>query len=78
MTEAFTIGDEELAILCDFVGGWGAKWATDKLHTDKRQALDRLVTNGFLEPAAHAVTKYQHTVKTELLLAQFCVGISSG
>jgi hypothetical protein len=26
MTEAFTISNEELAILCDFVGGWGAKW----------------------------------------------------
>ena len=42
MTEAFTIGNEELAILCDFVGGWGAKWATN-LETDKRRALDRLM-----------------------------------
>jgi hypothetical protein len=22
-----TINNEELAILCDFVGGWGAKWS---------------------------------------------------
>jgi hypothetical protein len=43
------------------------------LQTDKRQALDRLIGNGFLEPAADAVTKYQHTAKTELLLAQLCV-----
>jgi hypothetical protein len=78
MTDAFTIGNEELAILCDFVGGWGAKWATNNLQTDKRQALDRLITNGFLEPAADAVTKYQHTAKTELLFAQLCVGISGG
>jgi hypothetical protein len=48
------------------------------LQTDKRQALDRLIANGFLEPASDAVTKYQHTAKTELLLAQLCVGISSG
>jgi hypothetical protein len=77
MTEAFTIGNEELAILCDFVGGWGAKWATN-LETDKRRALDRLITNGFLELAADSVTKYQHTAKTELLFAQLCVGISGG
>jgi exonuclease V gamma subunit len=78
MTEAFTIGSEELAILCDFVGGWGAKWGTNNLETDKRQALDRLIANGFLEPAAHSITKYQHTAKTELLFAQLCVGISGG
>ena len=78
MTDAFTIGNEELAILCDFVGGWGGKWAANNLQTDKRQVLDRLITNGFLEPAADAVTKYQHTAKTELLFAQLCVGISGG
>ena len=39
MTEVFTIGNEELAILCDFVGGWGGKWATNNLQTDKRQPL---------------------------------------
>jgi hypothetical protein len=78
MTKAFTIGREELAILCDFVGGWGGKWAANNLRTDKRQALDRLITNGFLEPAGDAVTKYKHTDKTELLFAQLCVGISGG
>jgi hypothetical protein len=54
MTEAFTINNEELAILCDFVGGWGAKWATN-VKTDKRRALDRLIANGFIEPAADSV-----------------------
>jgi hypothetical protein len=78
MTEAFTINHQELAILCDFVGGWGGKWAANNLQIDKRQALDRLITNGFLEPAADAVTKYQHTAKTEMLFAQLCVGISGG
>jgi hypothetical protein len=28
MTE-FTINNEELATLCDFVSGWGAKWVTN-------------------------------------------------
>jgi len=78
MTEPFTIGNEELAILCDFVGGWRAKWAKDDLQTDKRHSLDRLIANGFLEPAAHSVAKYQHTAKTELLFAELCVGISGG
>jgi len=78
MTEAFPISNEELAILCDFVGGWGAKWATNNLETGKRQALDRLIANGFVEPAADSTTKYQHTAKTELLFAQLCVGISGG
>ena len=78
MTEAFTISNEELAILCDFVAGWGAKWATNNLETGKRQALDRLIANGFVEPAADFITKYQHTAKTELLFAQLCVGISGG
>jgi hypothetical protein len=78
MTEPFTIDHEELAILCDFVGGWGGKWATNNLATNKRQPLDRLIANGFLEPAAQSITKYQHTAKTELLFAQLCVGISGG
>jgi hypothetical protein len=31
MMEAFTIGHEELAILCDFRGGWDGKWAANNL-----------------------------------------------
>jgi hypothetical protein len=53
MTEVFTINNEELAILCDFVGAWGAKWVTN-VKTDKRRALDRLIANGFIEPAESA------------------------
>jgi hypothetical protein len=39
MTEAFTIGSGELAILCDFVGGWGAKWGTNNLKQIKGRPL---------------------------------------
>jgi hypothetical protein len=56
MTEAVTINDQELAILCDIVGGWSVKWA-ENLDVDKRQALDRLIANGFVERAnGHPVT----------------------
>ena len=41
MTEAVTINNEELAILCDIVSGWGVKkWAED-LAAVKKQSLDR-------------------------------------
>jgi hypothetical protein len=77
MTEAVTITNEELAILCDIVGGWGVKLAAN-LDADKKQALDQLIAEGFVEPAAErSVAKYQHTAKTEVLFAQLCVGISS-
>ena len=78
MTELVTVTDEELAILCDIVAGWGVKRAKN-LDTDKRLALDRLIANGFVEQAnGHSVTNYKHTTKTELLLSQLCVGISGG
>jgi hypothetical protein len=78
MTEAVTITNEELAILCDIVAGWSMKQA-ESLNTDKRLVLDRLIANGFVEQAnGHSVSKYQHTVKTDLLLTQLCVGISGG
>jgi len=78
MTEAVIVTNEELAILCDIVGGWSSKLAGNA-DADKQQALDRLVANGFVELAnGHFVTKYQHTAKTELLFAQLCVGISGG
>ena len=49
MTEAVTITNEELAILCDIVAGWSVKRAAN-LDADKRLALDRLIANGFVEP----------------------------
>jgi hypothetical protein len=78
MAEAVTITNQELAILCDIVSGWSVKRA-ENLSADKRLILDRLIANGFVEPTAEvALTKYQHTTKTELLFAQLCVGISGG
>jgi hypothetical protein len=60
MTEAVTITNEELAILCDIVAGWSMKQA-ESLITDKRQVLDRLIASGFVEQAnGHSVSKY-HT-----------------
>ena len=61
-----------------FRGRMGRKMGHKQSETDKRQALDRLIANGFLESAAHSITNYQHTAKTELLFAQLCVGISGG
>ena len=78
MSEAVTINNQELAILCDIVSGWSTKWA-ENLTADKKLALDRLIANGFVEPKGEvSFTKYQHTAKTEILFAQLCVGISGG
>jgi len=78
MTEAVTLANEELAILCDIVAGWSVKHS-ENLNADKRLALNRLIANGFIEQAnGHSITNYQHTAKTELLFTQLCVGISGG
>ena len=79
MTEAVTINNEELAILCDIVSGWGVKkWAANP-DAVKKQALDRLIAHGYVQSAHEAsATRYQHTLKTEILFAQLCVGISGG
>ena len=78
MTDADTVTNEELAILCDVVAGWNLK-RVQNLGSDKRLTLDRLIANGFIEEAnGHSATKYQHTAKTELLFTQLCVGISGG
>jgi hypothetical protein len=78
MTEAVTISNEELAILCDIVAGWSVKQAENP-DADKRLVLDRLIANGFAQQAnGHAVSRYQHTAKTELLFSQLCIGISGG
>jgi hypothetical protein len=78
MTEAVTITNEELAILCDIVAGWSVKQAAN-LGVDKRQALDRLIPHGYVAPAdSFSLATYQHTAKTEVLFAQLCVGISGG
>ena len=78
MTDAVTVTNEELTILCDIVAGWSVE-RIENLDADKRLALDRLIANGFVKQAnGHSVTNYQHTAKTELLFTQLCVGISGG
>jgi hypothetical protein len=76
MTETVTINNEELAILCDLMSGWGVK----NPGTAKKQALDRLIVLGYVEIVYEEVSagKYRHTPKTEVLFAQLCVGISGG
>jgi hypothetical protein len=79
MTEAVTINNEELAILCDIVSGWGVKKWAENPDAVKKQALDRLIAHGHVQSAHEAAaTRYQHTAKTKLLFAQLCVGISGG
>jgi hypothetical protein len=78
MAESLIINNQELAILCDLMGGWGAKWG-EKLDDSKRQALDHLIANGFVEPADEkSLTTYNYTAKASLLLSELCVGISGG
>jgi hypothetical protein len=79
MTETFTINNDELAILCDLMSGWGVKKWAENPGTAKKQALDRLIAHGYVEPVHETpATRYQHTAKTEVLFAQLCVGISGG
>jgi hypothetical protein len=79
MTEAVTINNEELAILCDIVSGWNVKKWAENPDAAKKRALDRLIAYGYVEPANEpSVTRYRHTTKTEILFAQLCVGISGG
>ena len=76
MTDVTTINDQELAILCDLMEGWGTNWGSN-LDADKRQVLDQLIAKGFVELADHqSIATYKHTRKASLLLAELCVGIS--
>jgi hypothetical protein len=49
MTEAVTINNEELAILCDIVSGWGVKKWAENPGAARKQALDRLIAHGYVE-----------------------------
>jgi hypothetical protein len=78
MAEARIINDQELAIICDLIDGWGTKWGGE-LGDNKRQALDHLIAMGFVELADEgALTKYKHTANASRLLSELCVGISGG
>ncbi len=78
MAQARVINDQELAIICDLIDGWGAKWG-GVLSDDKRRALDHLIAMGFVELADEgALTKYKHTADASRLLSELCVGLSGG
>jgi hypothetical protein len=68
------ITDQEIAILCDVLEGWGAK-----MNADKRRVLDQLITKGFVVPAdQEPVARYELTDKAQQLLAERGVGMSGG
>ena len=68
------ITDQEIAILCDVLEGWGAK-----LNADKRKVLDQLVEKGFVVTIDRDLpAKYKLTDKAQQLLAERGVGLSGG
>ncbi len=78
MAEVRVVNDQELAMLCDLVDGWGTKWGGE-LSDNKRQALDHLIAMGFVELADKgSLTKYKHTDDASRLLSELFVGISGG
>jgi hypothetical protein len=68
------ISDQEIAILCDLLEGWGAN-----LNADKKKVLDQLIAKGFVVPAEQeSPAKYKLTGKAQQLLAERGVGLSGG
>jgi len=68
------ISDQEIAILCDVLEGWGAN-----LNANKRRVLDQLVAKGLIVPAdQESPAKYKLTTKAQQLLAERGVGLSGG
>ncbi len=68
------ITDQEVAILCDVLEGWGAN-----LNADKRKVLGQLIAKGFVVPAdQESPAKYKLTGKAQQLLAERGVGLSGG
>ena len=68
------VTDQEIAILCDVMEGWGAN-----LNADKRKILDQLIAKGFVAPAdQESPVKYNLTGKAQQLLAERGVGLSGG
>jgi hypothetical protein len=73
MTDA-VITDQEVAILCDVLEGWGAN-----LNADKRKVLDQLIAKGYVVPAdQESPAKYKLTGKAQQILAERGVGLSGG
>jgi hypothetical protein len=68
------ITDQEMAILCDVLEGWGAN-----LNTDNRKVLDQPIAKGFVVPAdQESPAKYKLTGKAQQILAERGVGLSGG
>ena len=68
------ITDQEIAILCDVMEGWGAN-----LNADKRKLLDHLIAKGFVVAAdQESPAKYKLTSNAQHLLAERGVGLSGG
>ena len=68
------ITDQEIAILCDVLEGWGAN-----LNADKMKVLDQLIVKGFVVVADQkSPAKYKLTGKAQQLLAERGVGLSGG
>jgi len=65
MTETVTISNEELAILCDLMSGWGVKKLPENAGSAKKQALDRLIALGYVVLAYEeaSASRYRHTPK---------------
>jgi predicted transcriptional regulator len=68
------VTDQEIAILCDVMEGWGAN-----LNEDKRKVVDQLIAKGFVVSAdQESPAKYKLTSKAQQLLAERGVGLSGG
>ncbi len=68
------ITDQEIAILCDVLDGWGAN-----LNAHKTKVLDQLIAKGFVVLAdQESSAKYKLTGKAQKLLAERGVGLSGG
>ena len=68
------VTDQEIAILCDVLEGWGAN-----LKEDKRKVLDQLMAKGFVVSADQELpAKYKLAGKAQHLLAERGVGLSGG
>jgi hypothetical protein len=68
------ITDQEIAILCDVLEGWGAN-----LNADKRKVLDQLIARGFVVAADQdSPIKYKLTGKAQQPLSERGVGLSGG
>lgn len=67
------LSDDDIALLCDVGGSFPAT-----LGADKMRRLERLIAEGFVEPASAATApqKYQLTAKAQKFLGERGVGLN--